>query len=75
MAGLDPPARPKPLRRGEGPAIHVFVPHEESKTWITGHRRAKATPFFERLRPVMTAPYVEAAWIASLALAMTNNKS
>jgi hypothetical protein len=23
MAGLDPPARPKPLRRGEGPAIHV----------------------------------------------------
>jgi hypothetical protein len=22
MAGLDPPARPKPLRRGEGPAIH-----------------------------------------------------
>jgi hypothetical protein len=25
MAGLDPPARPKPLRRGEGPAIHVFV--------------------------------------------------
>jgi len=24
MAGLDPPARPKPFRRGEGPAIHVF---------------------------------------------------
>src|SRR5580704_18778002 len=24
MAGLDPPAGPKPLRRGEGPAIHVF---------------------------------------------------
>jgi len=22
MAGLDLPARPKPLRRGEGPAIH-----------------------------------------------------
>src|SRR6185295_5573858 len=22
MAGLDPPAGPKPLRRGEGPAIH-----------------------------------------------------
>jgi hypothetical protein len=62
MAGLDP-------------AIHVFVPHEESKTWITGHRRAKATPFSERLRPVTTAPCVEAAWIASLALAMTNNNS
>ena len=26
MAGLVPPARPKPLRRGEGPAIHVFDP-------------------------------------------------
>jgi hypothetical protein len=25
MAGLAPPARPKPLRRGEGPAIHVFL--------------------------------------------------
>jgi hypothetical protein len=25
MAGLVPPARPKPLRRGEGPAIHVFL--------------------------------------------------
>jgi aspartyl-tRNA(Asn)/glutamyl-tRNA(Gln) amidotransferase subunit C len=24
MAGLVPPARPKPLRRGEGPAIDVF---------------------------------------------------
>jgi hypothetical protein len=22
MRGLDPPARPKPLRRGEGPRIH-----------------------------------------------------
>jgi hypothetical protein len=25
MAGHVPPARPKPLRRGEGPAIPVFV--------------------------------------------------
>ncbi|RJF75033.1 hypothetical protein D4Q52_10285 [Rhodopseudomonas palustris] len=24
MAGLVPPARPKPLRRGEGPGIHAF---------------------------------------------------
>jgi hypothetical protein len=24
MAGLVPPARPKPLWRGEGPAIHAF---------------------------------------------------
>jgi hypothetical protein len=29
-------------------------PEKESKTWITGHRRAEATPFFERLCPVMT---------------------
>jgi hypothetical protein len=25
IAGLDPPAGPKPLRRGEGPAIHHFL--------------------------------------------------
>jgi hypothetical protein len=42
MAGLDP-------------AIHVFVCRAEGKTWITGHRRAEATPFFERLCPVMTS--------------------
>jgi hypothetical protein len=24
IAGLDPPAGPKPLRRGEGPAIHFL---------------------------------------------------
>jgi hypothetical protein len=32
MAGLVPPAGPKPLRRGEGPAIHVFA----AKTWTPG---------------------------------------
>jgi hypothetical protein len=25
MAGLVPPAGPEPLRRGEGPAIHVLA--------------------------------------------------
>jgi hypothetical protein len=25
MPGLDPPAGPKPLRRGEGPGIHAFL--------------------------------------------------
>jgi len=25
MPGLDPPAGPKPLRRGEGPGIHIFL--------------------------------------------------
>jgi hypothetical protein len=29
MAGLVPPARPKPLRRGEGPAIHVWTSCEK----------------------------------------------
>ena len=35
MAGLVPPAGPKPLRRGEGPAIHVFATSER-KTWMPG---------------------------------------
>jgi hypothetical protein len=35
------------------PAIHDFV-SKEGKTWTTGRRRAEATPFFERLCPVMT---------------------
>jgi hypothetical protein len=38
MAGLVPPARPKPLRRGEGPAIHVFPAIIETKTWMPGIR-------------------------------------
>jgi len=37
MAGLVPPAGPKPLRRGEGPAIHVFL-NTERKTWMPGTR-------------------------------------
>src|SRR5689334_6045214 len=41
MAGLAPP-------------IHVLVAREESKT-SPRHRRAEATPFFERLCAVMTA--------------------
>jgi hypothetical protein len=40
MAGLDPPARPKPLRRGEGPAIHAFAAALR-KTWMpAGQARA-----------------------------------
>jgi len=34
------------------PGIHVFG--SVCKTWMAGHRRAEATPFFERLRPAMT---------------------
>ena len=33
MPGLDPPARPKPLRRGEGPASHVGV---GGTAWVPG---------------------------------------
>jgi uncharacterized protein len=33
------------------PGIHVFFC---GKTWMAGHRRAEATPFFERLCPAMT---------------------
>jgi peptide/nickel transport system ATP-binding protein len=32
MAGLDPPAGPKPLRRGEGPAIHLSSQDSSSST-------------------------------------------
>ncbi len=35
------------------PGIHVFLSCE-AKTWMAGHRRAEATPFFERLCPAMT---------------------
>jgi hypothetical protein len=31
MAGLDPPARPQPLRRGEGPAINAFFSFIDTK--------------------------------------------
>jgi hypothetical protein len=34
------------------PAIHVLL--FPAKTWMAGHRRAEATPFFERLCPAMT---------------------
>ncbi|MGJ4951254.1 hypothetical protein [Bradyrhizobium sp. HKCCYLS20291] len=39
MAGLDPPARPKPLRRGEGPAIHVHqrMPDDVDARHKAGH--------------------------------------
>jgi len=39
MAGLVPPAGPKPVRRGEGLAIHVFA----AKAWMPD------VPFFEWL--------------------------
>jgi hypothetical protein len=35
------------------PGIHVLL-FRRAKTWMAGHRRAEATPFFERLCPAMT---------------------
>nr|AWM04015.1 hypothetical protein CIT40_30935 [Bradyrhizobium amphicarpaeae] len=34
MPGLVPPARPKPLRRGEGPGIHVLG--TQRRAWMAG---------------------------------------
>jgi len=40
MRGLDPPAGPKPLRRGEGPRIH----HSSKKAFLEAmDRRVKPT--------------------------------
>jgi hypothetical protein len=36
------------------PAIHVFIAAVEGTRGSPGRRRAEATPFFERLCPVMT---------------------
>ena len=42
--------------RGLVPRIHGLpAAKKQRKTWMAGHRRAKATPFFERLCPAMTA--------------------
>src|SRR3954468_10271563 len=40
MRGLDPPARPKPLRRGEGPRIHASSQESFRSGWIAGSSRA-----------------------------------
>nr|QDF40932.1 hypothetical protein FJN17_27035 [Bradyrhizobium symbiodeficiens] len=52
LPGLVPPARPKSLRRGEGPGIHVLS--TQLRRGGPGHRRAKATPSPGRLGPAMT---------------------
>jgi hypothetical protein len=40
--------------RGLDPRIHLDCEKLFAKGWIAGHRRAEATPFFERLCPAMT---------------------
>jgi hypothetical protein len=45
----------RPEHRPIVPGIDVFALHVLArKTWMAGHRRAEATPFFERLCPAMT---------------------
>src|ERR1700758_4882819 len=46
MPGLDPPAGPKPLRRGEGRGIHAF--RAPGATWMAGTSPAmtESVPFF-----------------------------
>jgi hypothetical protein len=66
MAGLVPPARPKPLRRGEGPAIHVFlanVPEDVDARRKAGHDdfdaerpSASCVGLHKQRRAVMTKP-------------------
>jgi hypothetical protein len=46
------------------PGIHAFL--DSTKTWMAGHRRAEATPFFERLCPAMTKTSIEPATRSSL---------
>src|SRR3984893_15600824 len=45
------PPPPSIVMPGLVPGIHVFL--TIAKTWMAGHRRAEATPFFERLCPAM----------------------
>jgi hypothetical protein len=37
-----------------GAGIHALLLPAKLKTWLAGHRRPEATPFFERLCPAMT---------------------
>jgi len=46
MPGLVPPARPKPLRRGEGPGIHVLPLHKARKAWMAGTSPAMTKGWF-----------------------------
>src|SRR5579859_2638895 len=43
MPGLDPPAGPKPLRRGEGPGIHRSSIESLILGWMAGSSPAMTT--------------------------------
>jgi hypothetical protein len=45
---------PNLVMPGLVPGIHDLTPVATGKTWMAVHRRAEATPFFERLCPAMT---------------------
>ena len=49
------------------PGIHVFSADGKKIRGWPGHRRAEATPFFERLCPAMTSKYHAPAIVFSIA--------
>src|SRR4051812_48318193 len=53
MPGLVPPARPKPLRRGEGPGIHILA--SARRTWMAGTSPAM-TEFGDTSSPPLIRP-------------------
>jgi hypothetical protein len=55
MPGLDPPARPKSASAWRRPGHPSLFDRSLLLSGWPGHRRAEATPFFERLRPAMTS--------------------
>jgi mRNA interferase MazF len=61
MVGLVPPARPKPLRRGEGSAIHVLVICSFGNTWMPTPRPGMTTePRFDPFDVVVVPfPYAD----------------
>src|SRR3954465_7309954 len=60
MRGLDPPARPKPLRRGEGPRIH-HSSEESFEDGLPGQARHDAEVWGYRLSALLLAARSEAA--------------
>ena len=68
MAGLDPPAGPKPLRRGEGPAIHVFL-SAARKQGADGRNDSGRDGLFSRRR------FAHHLWISVPVPWLVNNSS
>jgi hypothetical protein len=54
LAVIHREAKPTVVMAGLDPAIHAFALPEKVSRGCPAHRRAEATPFFERLWPGMT---------------------